>query len=84
MRQRPKFSSFKTQPDFIGSGELKLRDYQMDGVNWLVHAWCRDTSVILADEMGLGIQPFAFSIDPLCTKNYWDPGFLWNILNIQK
>ena len=58
LRQRPKFASFKTQPDFIGSDELRLRDYQVDGVNWLVHAWCRDTSVILADEMGLGESTF--------------------------
>ena len=54
LRHRPKFASFKTQPSFIGSEELRLRDYQVDGVNWLAHAWCRDTSVILADEMGLG------------------------------
>lgn len=31
-----------------------LRDYQMDGLNWLIHSWCKDNSVILADEMGLG------------------------------
>ncbi len=31
-----------------------LRDYQMDGLNWLVHSWCKENSVILADEMGLG------------------------------
>lgn len=33
---------------------LELRDYQMDGLNWLIHAWCKENSVILADEMGLG------------------------------
>lgn len=26
----------------------------MDGLNWLIHAWCKENSVILADEMGLG------------------------------
>lgn len=31
-----------------------LRDYQMDGLNWLIHSWCKENSVILADEMGLG------------------------------
>lgn len=31
-----------------------LRDYQVDGLNWLVHSWCKENSVILADEMGLG------------------------------
>jgi chromodomain-helicase-DNA-binding protein 1 len=34
--------------------DLILRDYQMDGLNWLVHSWCKENSVILADEMGLG------------------------------
>lgn len=34
--------------------ELTLRDYQMNGVNWLIHAWCKHNSSILADEMGLG------------------------------
>jgi hypothetical protein len=31
-----------------------LRDYQLDGLNWMIHAWCKENSVILADEMGLG------------------------------
>ena len=55
LRHRPKFVSFKKQPSYVGSDELRLRDYQLDGLNWLVHAWCRETSVILSDEMGLGI-----------------------------
>lgn len=33
---------------------LVLRDYQLDGLNWLIHSWCKENSVILADEMGLG------------------------------
>lgn len=33
---------------------LTLRDYQISGLNWLVHSWCKENSVILADEMGLG------------------------------
>ena len=41
---------------------LVLRDYQLNGLNWLVHSWCKDNSVILADEMGLGktIQTICF------------------------
>lgn len=41
---------------------LELRDYQLDGVNWLVYSWCKQNSVILADEMGLGktIQTIGF------------------------
>ncbi|QQP39891.1 ChromodomainhelicaseDNAbinding protein 1like, partial [Caligus rogercresseyi] len=56
LKYRPKFSSIKAQPDYMGGSDdsLKLRDYQLDGINWLAHAWCKQNSVILADEMGLG------------------------------
>lgn len=61
-RLRPKFVPIKRQPSFLGSDELKLRDYQLDGLNWLVNSWCKSHSVILADEMGLGktIQVISF------------------------
>lgn len=36
------------------TGKLKLRDYQLDGLNWMVYSWSQDRNVILADEMGLG------------------------------
>ena len=39
-------------PDFIKHG--KLRDYQVQGVNWLIEMHRRGTNAILADEMGLG------------------------------
>ncbi|EGG17186.1 chromo domain-containing protein [Cavenderia fasciculata] len=54
------FEKFNTQPDWISAG--KLRDYQMDGLNWLIHSWFNNTNVILADEMGLGktIQTISF------------------------
>jgi chromodomain-helicase-DNA-binding protein 7 len=32
----------------------RLRDYQVDGVNWLASTWYKRHSAILADEMGLG------------------------------
>ena len=54
LKNRPKFVPFKSQPSFLGNESLQLRDYQLDGVNWLVHSWHREVSVILADEMGLG------------------------------
>merc|ERR1719402_859276 len=62
LKYRPKFHEEKEQPDFIGSGSQVMRDYQMEGVNWLVHAWTRHNSCILADEMGLGktIQSISF------------------------
>ena len=43
LRQRPKFSALKTQPEYVGGGrsDLQLRDYQLAGVNWLLHSWCK-------------------------------------------
>jgi len=62
LKYRPKFHEEKTQPDFIGSDTRRLRDYQMQGLNWMVHSWSKHNSVILADEMGLGktIQSISF------------------------
>ncbi|XP_028813134.1 chromodomain-helicase-DNA-binding protein 2 isoform X1 [Denticeps clupeoides] len=62
LKQRPRFAALKQQPSYIGNENLELRDYQLDGVNWLAHSWCRCNSVILADEMGLGktIQTISF------------------------
>ncbi|CAB4062729.1 CHD1 [Lepeophtheirus salmonis] len=66
-KYRPKFTTTKSQPDYMGGSDdsLKLRDYQLDGINWLVHAWCKQNSVILADEMGLGktIQTWLWAPD---------------------
>ena len=41
---------------------LRLRIYQLEGVNWLLWNWWNKRSCILADEMGLGktIQSMAF------------------------
>ncbi|XP_049549302.1 chromodomain-helicase-DNA-binding protein 1 [Anopheles darlingi] len=63
IHDRPKFRHLKTQPEYLGEDRgLKLRDYQMDGLNWLILTWCKKNSVILADEMGLGktIQTICF------------------------
>ena len=56
------FKPLKEQPSFIGSEELRLRDYQMDGINFMLKAWHNGDSLILADEMGLGktIQSISF------------------------
>uniref|UniRef100_M4F7Z7 Protein CHROMATIN REMODELING 5 n=1 Tax=Brassica campestris TaxID=3711 RepID=M4F7Z7_BRACM len=40
------------QPEWLSGGTL--RDYQLQGLNFLVNSWLNDTNVILADEMGLG------------------------------
>ncbi|CAK8697940.1 unnamed protein product [Clavelina lepadiformis] len=60
LRQRPRFVPMTRHPDWLRG--RKLRDYQLDGVNWLAHSWCKGNSVILADEMGLGktIQSITF------------------------
>ncbi|XP_078421899.1 chromodomain-helicase-DNA-binding protein 1 isoform X2 [Cetorhinus maximus] len=63
LKQRPRFVTLKKQPTYIGSTDvLELRDYQLNGLNWLAHSWCKNNSVILADEMGLGktIQTISF------------------------
>ncbi|CAG2101807.1 unnamed protein product [Medioppia subpectinata] len=63
LKVRPKFVALKTQPDYIGGkDQLELRDYQLNGLNWLAHSWCKENGVILADEMGLGktIQTISF------------------------
>jgi chromodomain-helicase-DNA-binding protein 1 len=55
LKHRPKFVQVKSQPVYMGGDQvLVLRDYQLDGLNWLIHSWCKENSVILADEMGLG------------------------------
>lgn len=41
LKQRPRFSALKKQPSYIGDEILQLRDYQLDGLNWLAHSWCR-------------------------------------------
>ncbi|KAL3217007.1 hypothetical protein MRX96_032663 [Rhipicephalus microplus] len=63
LKVRPKFSPLKTQPSYIGGlQKLELRDYQLEGLNWLANSWCKENGVILADEMGLGktIQTISF------------------------
>ena len=47
-----KFRVLAEQPAYLNAGEL--REYQMEGLNWLLHNWCRGINGILADEMGLG------------------------------
>ncbi|KAL4122505.1 hypothetical protein QTP88_014827 [Uroleucon formosanum] len=64
LKYRPKFVQLAEEPEYFGGYDEKLvlRDYQLHGVNWLIHSWCKDNSVILADEMGLGktIQTICF------------------------
>ncbi|XP_060804786.1 chromodomain-helicase-DNA-binding protein 1 isoform X2 [Amyelois transitella] len=76
LRRRPKFHQVKEQPDYMGKDQTyTLRDYQMDGLNWLIHSWCKDNSVILADEMGLGktIQTICFLYYLFKTQQLYGP-----------
>ncbi|XP_026286937.1 chromodomain-helicase-DNA-binding protein 1 isoform X2 [Frankliniella occidentalis] len=66
LKSRPKFVKIEKQPSYFGGEkDLVLRDYQMDGLNWLVGSWTKNNSVILADEMGLGK-----TIQTICTLYY--------------
>uniref|UniRef100_A0A8C5SXB2 Chromo domain-containing protein n=1 Tax=Laticauda laticaudata TaxID=8630 RepID=A0A8C5SXB2_LATLA len=41
LKQRPRFVALKNQPSYIGGENLELRDYQLEGLNWLAHSWCK-------------------------------------------
>lgn len=76
LRRRPKFVKLEKQPEFMGLDRgLVLRDYQMQGLNWLNLSWCKDNSVILADEMGLGktIQTICFLYYLFKTQQLYGP-----------
>ena len=47
-----KWAPFKDSPVFKAG--RSLRDYQLEGVNWMVFNWFHRRNCILADEMGLG------------------------------
>ena len=59
-KTRKPWQPFKQQPSYIVGGQL--RDFQIKGVNFLAHHWCKAENVILADEMGLGktVQTVSF------------------------
>ncbi len=52
----------ETTNEAVEESVLKLRAYQLEGVNWLLWNWYNRRSCILADEMGLGktIQSIGF------------------------
>lgn len=57
MEQSPSFGISNVMPledDEVAPEGLKVRDYQLEGVNWLLWNWWHKRSCILADEMGLG------------------------------
>ena len=57
---RREYKAFHKQPSYIQNGSL--REFQITGINFLAHHWCKGNNVILADEMGLGktVQTVSF------------------------
>ncbi|XP_073225057.1 protein CHROMATIN REMODELING 5-like isoform X7 [Cicer arietinum] len=51
-KSKASLQKFDEQPERLKGG--KLRDYQLEGLNFLVNSWRNDTNVVLADEMDLG------------------------------
>lgn len=53
----------------------RLRDYQLEAVNWLCYSWCHGNNVILADEMGLGktVQSIAYIVALVNEYNFTGP-----------
>ena len=63
--KRNHFRRLNFQPEFLPE-KVTLRDYQLDGLNWLGMSWCNYNSVILADEMGLSfLASFIFYFMPM-------------------
>jgi SWI/SNF-related matrix-associated actin-dependent regulator of chromatin subfamily A member 5 len=42
------------QPSTLGGGDCKMRQYQLEGLNWMIRLQENGVNGILADEMGLG------------------------------
>ncbi|PVH98766.1 chromo domain-containing protein 1 [Periconia macrospinosa] len=59
--QARQFLKLAAKPAWI-PGNYELRPFQVQGVNFLAHNWCKRQNVILADEMGLGktVQTVSF------------------------
>ena len=51
--RREAYAALESSPVF-GKQERKLRDYQLDAVNWICFNWVNKRNSMLADEMGLG------------------------------
>eukprot|EP00170_Pyropia_yezoensis_P006751 contig_27538_g6773 len=63
-KSRRPFRKMPVQPGWLEGGVegRRLRDYQLEGLNWLAYSWVNRRNVILADEMGLGktLQTISF------------------------
>lgn len=71
----PRELQIKFEESPVFKGDNKLREYQLEGLNWLLNRWYHKISCIMADEMGLGktVQSVVF-VNSLFTKfNYNGP-----------
>ena len=51
---RPPPEKYKRYQSITLKNNVVLREYQVEGVNWLIFSWYQRRNCILADEMGLG------------------------------
>ncbi|PWN54260.1 hypothetical protein IE53DRAFT_323394 [Violaceomyces palustris] len=70
--QKQAVQEHRTQPKLVTGA--KMRDYQLDGLEWLVSLYENGLNGILADEMGLGktLQSISF-LAHLREKGVWGP-----------
>ncbi|KAG2393435.1 hypothetical protein C9374_006966 [Naegleria lovaniensis] len=68
-------SKVKTPIPFLLNENLKLREYQQIGLDWLVTMHDKGLNGILADEMGLGktIMTISLIAHLACTEKIWGP-----------
>jgi chromodomain-helicase-DNA-binding protein 7 len=62
-KKRPRPDEWKKLDESpVYKNDNKLREYQLEGLNWLLFSWFNSRNCILADEMGLGktIQSLTF------------------------
>ena len=58
-------------------GSLRLRDYQWEGVRWMLWNWSNKRNSILADEMGLGEMP-----PPTCLHYFYSASSYSTLSNL--
>jgi SWI/SNF-related matrix-associated actin-dependent regulator of chromatin subfamily A member 5 len=64
-----------SQPTRLGSPELQMRPYQLEGLNWMIRLQENGVNGILADEMGLGktLQSISILVYMLEYRNVTGP-----------
>ena len=60
--------AMERQPDFLKGGG-QLRDYQLDGLNWMIYSWSQDNNCILADEVLSEGSPRSCSVPATSTAS---------------